>query len=245
MGRMGVDTDDWLNARRLASRVVPRAGRAGDSHEQHEKALDPPRGPAGGFVWGAAVEWLSDPSGRSADAGTRGPVRRQRDLYARRDRAGPTGLAVDGRHAAWLDLGAWRLRRAPRHEARAGLARRHPQDELLVPQHRPRADGLAHPSAAGNAAAVRLARARLLVRAVRGVHAAAAGRSAGLAARSRRHDFRHRRVGPGAVRGGLVDLPPPRGRADRLRARALRGRPRSVAGPGPLSTVGTRVATAA
>ena len=77
---------------------------------------------------------------------------------------------------------------------------------VLVPQHRPRADGAADAAAAW--ALMQLLggdRARLLVRALGGVHAAAAHPAAGLDARARRHDLQRRAALTRLVRAAAVD----------------------------------------
>ena len=69
---------------------------------------------------------------------------------------------------------------------------------VLVPQHRPGADGAADPAAAGHDAAAGGDRARLCVCALGRVHAAADRRHAGVDARAGRHDLQRRRGGAGA-----------------------------------------------
>src|SRR3546814_17266631 len=55
---------------------------------------------------------------RAAGAATGGRRKRRGRFHPRRHGEGPPGLAIDGRHAAGLDLGPWRLRRPDRKSTR-------------------------------------------------------------------------------------------------------------------------------
>src|SRR3546814_17423683 len=94
---------------------------------------------------------------------------------------------------------------------------------LLVDEHRPGPDGRPDPAADGRAAAGSEPGARLLVRAVGGVHEPSDHRPAGVAAGAGRHDLRGRRAAGGLVRGPAVDFARTRNDAgDGNRTRRLR-----------------------
>ena len=128
-----------------------RAFALGDRHEQHPQAMDGVGCPAHLFLFGIAVGRGRDLPCRAAHAREGADPERGGHLYARRHRTGPPGVAVDGRNAAWIHLGSWRLRgaglerrlaasgghRSPEHLGNAGRWQCHVRAALRRAEGRP------------------------------------------------------------------------------------------------------------